>query len=294
MIYDLLKALDEGDIDHLSTHLSIKNSNFINLANKIFNLDSNTPIHTLFHLISKKKNQNFSGLPLKNPLNNCFLNSAINAISACNKVKEIFLNDTLEESDLQFFAKLANELSEDLQLSNIRNIQSPSTLQSKIKELFTSIKQIVTHKTDTAQELRTLFGQIFSKEFNNTNQHDPSEFLGGLQSLRPSLKDLFEINLTKVKKCHGCKVEKTFGQELKTQFIFAPEPSDIQTLISRDLGDEILENDNEIFCEHCLKKQPMTVSTKIVKEPEVLCIRLGRDWIHLNLLHIPVSPNTTL
>ena len=71
-----------------------------------------------------------------------------------NKVKAILFSSTdFDEEHLHFCTKLSTDINEDLQHSNIPDIQNPLILQAKIQELFKSIQQILNHETDMTKVL---------------------------------------------------------------------------------------------------------------------------------------------
>ena len=287
--------MNSGDLNLFFKHFNLTGKyvqKVQHLLITISNIHPEAPIKTVLDIISSK---DYEGLALHNPLNNCFLNSTLNAISSCYSIRALLLNNTdLLQTNTSFFDQLSKDLKENLQHSRIPDINNPVTLKLKVLDFFQSLKQIVNGETTTAQNLRHQFGQIFSKEFDNNFQHDPSEFLVNLLQLRPTLSNLFQITKTKVKKCTICQNEFTYGKEFLSQLIFQPENSDIQTLIDNDLQDYYPDEANWPFCDNCNNNQPMILSTKLDHNPDILCVRLGRDWTFEDFLDIPVTPNVNL
>ena len=305
-----LESLAKEELNSLYKYYDIKGKNIkiLYLSSKIFSVSPQNPIQAAVTALSEKQvpqpnqlladptlgNSHFEGLPLQNPNTTCYLNAAINSLAGCDMVRQILTHPQISDTP-DFYSLLINQLPAENKAP-----QTPESMRDAVKQIFTSLSNIVHKKAKSATGLRNKFSKVFEKF--RTGQHDSTEFILKLAQTNSLLGDLFKFTVEEKKRCRICGNEENIGVEgnldIKTRnslnIMPTPHPTDIQSLIDAHLQSEERVGENKVECARCKTRQDTDLIKQVGTHPTVLAVRVSRDAIGLGYEfapNVPVTPN---
>ena len=174
--------------------------------------------------------------------------------------------------------------------------------QNEVAAVFDSLKLVISGQSHSTAQLRENFGKV-CLNFANTGQQDASEFLTRLLVLGDShLTDLFEVVVSKTKRCLECNETGIMTTDEAVIFRVSSTTSDLQSLIDARFQEELFledgldfNNTRKIFCAKCKRKMPSSVQESVIKSSKILVIQALRYNIgDGNALRANILPNTEL
>ena len=152
----------------------------MNLLSSISKHHKDSPIRSIFEILFENDppSQEFFGLSLKNPNTLCYMNSTINALMACDSIRQFICSEQAIHSN---------------GAENVIHL----------------LRNIAKGLCNDASQLRIAFGNACS-DFQNTDQQDASEFLLQLLQLAPQMCSHFETHITQNKEKYQFKKKKYF------------------------------------------------------------------------------------